>query len=362
MTSVFTTPEKLEPPPGRFWLAVRAFHIAWPVVHGLLPRPDPLGRYRMRRAAKRLVPLKTWPGMNATSAQVAQLAMMRLLFLQRQTRRAVRGRHREASVMLARSSVETLILGLYCMREPRAAAKLNAGNVKAAADSLAYVGDTGFVPESVIRECVVRLGAPAKAHLGVWEMVKVIDDANGNKAGGAIYRRFYVPLSNFTVHAGSGTLLRHVRRHGRLRYRPARAWFRRSPARVADAAAGYLAADLARRAGVLDDKLVRYADRHMTRALLPMFFIGLTGLGGQAVKLRFREATRRARDLYVYLWTGPASSQPVAARIAYVRDHFKWFLRFDDPDFPEHTLDPFIDYVAEKFATSVPPAPAESGT
>jgi hypothetical protein len=40
--------------------------------------------------------------------------MLRLLYLQREIHRAVRGRHREASIMLARASVETLLTGLWC--------------------------------------------------------------------------------------------------------------------------------------------------------------------------------------------------------------------------------------------------------
>ena len=83
----------------------------------------------MRREAYRLVTLRTWPGMAAKSGEAAQLAMLRLLWLQRQTHRAVRGRHKEASAMLARASVEGLLLGLYCLRVPGAIAKLNADNL-----------------------------------------------------------------------------------------------------------------------------------------------------------------------------------------------------------------------------------------
>jgi hypothetical protein len=49
-----------------------------------------------------------------------------------------------------------------------------------------------------------------------------IDKANGDakKSARGIYNRLYRPLSNFTVHASGGTLMRHVRRKGRLRRRP----------------------------------------------------------------------------------------------------------------------------------------------
>jgi hypothetical protein len=115
-------------PAGRFWFAKRVWPYVRIAILGMLPCPDVASRYRMRRAARRLVSLKTWPGMNAASADVAQLAMLRLLWLQRETRRAVRARHREAAVMLARASVETLLLGLYCLREKKAVDQLNAAS------------------------------------------------------------------------------------------------------------------------------------------------------------------------------------------------------------------------------------------
>jgi len=99
--------------------------------------------------------------MEATSVEAAQLAMLRLLWLQRQTRRAVRGRHREAAAMLARASVEMLFLGSYCLRVPEAVSQLHAGNLKALGDGFAYIEETGIVPAQVVHDCVARLGEPS---------------------------------------------------------------------------------------------------------------------------------------------------------------------------------------------------------
>jgi hypothetical protein len=99
----------------RFRLWSRLSPVAWAVLRTLLPRPDLIQRRRVRSAARNLVTCSPWPGEDATGTDAAQLAVLRLLWLQRQVRRAVRGRHREASVMLARASVETCILGLYCL-------------------------------------------------------------------------------------------------------------------------------------------------------------------------------------------------------------------------------------------------------
>jgi hypothetical protein len=82
----------------------------WPCIRiaifGMMPCPDLLARRRVQRRARAFVTVKTWPEDQATSKDAAQLAMLRLLSLQRQTRRGVRTRQREASAMLAPASVE----------------------------------------------------------------------------------------------------------------------------------------------------------------------------------------------------------------------------------------------------------------
>jgi hypothetical protein len=335
---------------ARFWFTRQL----WPHVRvwilGLLPCPDLVSRYRMRRSAGKLVTLRTWPGMDATSPQVAQLAMLRLLWLQRQTRRAARGRHREAAIMLARACVETLLLGLYCLREPKAVAQLHAANIKAMGDAFAYFERLDIVPADVIRQCAAKLGKPGPAPK-VWRMAETVDNANANAAARDIYHRLYVPLSNFTVHASGGTLLRHVRSDDRLSARPSRSWNRRSPVRVADATAGLLAAALAQEVGTPTEKLLRYAERHFERALMPVAVMGLGGLSGSRKKNllpRIIRAAKSARDMYDYLWHGRAIADPLSVRIAFIRDRFAAMLDTEGLDVPAGTLDPFIDYVADK--------------
>ena len=258
--------------------------------------------------------------------------------------------------MLARASVEALFLGLYCLRVPEAVAQLHAGNLKALGDGFAYMEEAGIVPERVIRECIARLGEPSRKYLGVWEMVQAIDTANGNKEARSVYRRLYSPLSNFTVHASGGTLLRHVNRKGGLRWRPSHSWARRSPARVADAAAGLLAADLAMRADVSHEKLLAYANKHMSRTLMPMAIMAFTGTGSSVNPGRIRQSVGQVKEVYVYLWRGPAAADSVDVRTAYIRERFASLLHFEDSDIPADALDPLIDYVAEKLARAVPAA------
>lgn len=303
------------PSAGRFWF----LRSCWPSVRvaiaGFLPCPDLPARPRMRREAVSLIGLQTWSGMNASSEDVAQLAMLRLLDLQKQVHRLVLLRQREASVMMARSGVETLLLGLYRMRVPGAAARLHAGNVKALGDTLAYLEEVGIAPASVIRECARALGQPAKAHLTPWDMVQAIDDANDNKAARSIYRRLYLSLSHFTVHAGGGTLIRHVSARGKLRQRPAKTWTRRAAARVIDVATGTLAADLAQHAGKPAAQLVRYASRHEVRRIV--------------------DTARITKEVYAYLWSGSGVADPIPVRAAYIRQRFAGITASDDPEIPD---------------------------
>ena len=342
------------PRAGRFWLLKRTWPIARVAITGFVPCPDLPARRRMRREALSLVSLRTWPGMSATSEDVAQLAMLRLLHLQKKVHRLVLLRQREASVMMARSGVETLLLGLYCMRVPGAVGRLHAGNVKALGDTLAYLEETGIAPASVIRECARALGEPARSHLSPWDMVQAIDDANDNTAARSIYRRLYLSLSHFTVHASGGTLLRHVSKRGDLRRRPARAWTRRSPARVIDAAAGTLAADLARHAGRPDARLVRYAAKHEARTIMPIVVMAFNGTAGSSSnafsRRRIIEAARIIKEVYAYLWTGPAAADPVPVRKAFVRERFAAIVSSDDPEIPSAALAPLIEHVAATLA------------
>lgn len=172
----------------RFWFIRRLLpHIKIGLL-GVLPCPDLASRYQMRRAARKLITLPAWPGMNATSADTAQLAVLRLLWLQRQTRRAVRGRHREAAIMLARTCVETLLLGLYCLREPDAVTQMHAANIKALGDAFAYFEDLDVVPTAVIRQCAANLGKPRPAfsryghttHVAYRRLVTIGDDPIGH--------------------------------------------------------------------------------------------------------------------------------------------------------------------------------------
>ena len=198
----------------RFRFRKRIAPYARAILAGVLPCPDIPSRYRMRSRARKLARCGPWPEESSTSLDVAKLAVLRLLWLQRQTRRAVRGRHREAAVLLARSSVETCILGFYCLHEPGAPAQLEAANLKALRDMLRSLEDMDLIPGDVIDQCLRALGRPRRAP-DVKQMAQQVDRATGGGDAISLYRNLYVPTSNFFAHgAGAACSVMSARRAG----------------------------------------------------------------------------------------------------------------------------------------------------
>src|SRR6516165_5708355 len=99
--------------PGSMLSALR--EMIWPVLRCMVPYPDLPRRRRVRRKARDLIACEPWPGDNATGDDAAQLALYHLLWLQRETHRAVRWHRSETAALLARESVETYIVGTYCL-------------------------------------------------------------------------------------------------------------------------------------------------------------------------------------------------------------------------------------------------------
>ena len=184
--------------------------------------------------------------------------------------------------MLAWSSVEACILGLYCLHEDGAVAHLQAANIKALHDVVRYLSDAGLVPAEVIEGYVAALGESRRGPK-VWDMAKRVEQATGHRGAISLYQRFYVPTSNFFVHANAGSLLRQVGAGDKLTCRPGRARTRRSPACAADACTG-LASAVAERTSRPAKGFARYADKHLDRALTPLAVLAGAGLG-QFLKL-----------------------------------------------------------------------------
>jgi hypothetical protein len=303
----------------------------WPLVRILvlsaLPVPDLPSRRKVRRAAYDLARgCDPWPGMEASGTDVARLALLRLLDLQQATRKAVRSHQDEAATMLARVAIETYITGMYCLYEPGAVAKLQSGQLKMLRPMLDFLSEDGGIlsgiPREVLDECIRRLdvGTPAEGP-SVRSMAEKVDAATDAAIAISLYNRFYRPTSNFAVHAGAASLLRHVRGDGRTAHRPSRIWGRRAPARIADACLGGLTAFLANREGGSWQHTARYADRHHERAVPPVAAISLGGIGSGLRLSQARQAAQaiaRIRDFGQYVQSGRDADDP-AARTTRIR-------------------------------------------
>jgi len=338
---------------NRFRLWVRLIPYARVTVLSLLPCPDLPSRLRMRRAARKLGPRSPWPEENATSIDAARLALLRLLWLQQQTRRAVRGRHHEASVVLARACLEACILGSYCLHEDGAAAHLDAAGIKSLRDALRFLEGRELVPAEVIEQCIAGLGAP-RWPPKVGNMAELVDRVTGGSGAVSLYRMFYIPTSTFFVHAGAGSLMRHVGSRGKVSLRPTRAWTRRSPVRVADACTGILASGIAQRTGRSSTIFSRYAERHLKRALAPMTVMAVVRYAGSATPSQVIRSLKAASRLGTYVWSGQAAGDSVDVRTARIREEFVSALQVAElTNVPPAAIDPLLNYLAAWLAGTV---------
>lgn len=243
--------------------------LAWFTLRGVLPCPDLVRRCRVRRAAKSLITCQSWPeGDETTGLHVAQLAMLRTLWLQRETRRLTRGRHREAAVLMSRSALETCILGVYCLYAEDPVSRLRADSLRTGLAAAMALFD-GMVPPDLLKDAVNKLGTPGRP-VNVRDMAKHIDRTLGEEGASKLYDLVYAPTSNYLTHANAGSLIRHVRPDSKLSSNPSAPWVRRSPVRLADASVGVLAVHLARRESVPAGLFARYAETHLGRILPPL--------------------------------------------------------------------------------------------
>lgn len=204
---------------------------------------DPLRRRRVRSVAKRLVPAKAWATKEPTADEIARLALLRVLFLQRETRRAARHLEGEASAMLARAAIDTAISGLFCLYVPGAEQLFEGETSKRTKRLLAGVaGAAGMA--GVMDDAFTQFGSRGLPR--VTSMVEQIR-ANGGAAGiGSLHADFYDQISTLYIHGGPLGLIRHVHpRTEATRERPYPAWSRRSAVHISDAMVGLLAAAIA---------------------------------------------------------------------------------------------------------------------
>jgi hypothetical protein len=253
-----------------------AREVAWHYLRGVLPYPDLLRRGRVRRAARRLITCKQWPGDDATGMDAAQLALLRLLYLQHLTRTAVSERRAEDAALLARASIETAIVGLYCLHSGDAIADLSAANYGASGRACSYLSDADLRSREAVDGAVAALGELGP-DLNVRDLALWLEREQELIQAATLYHLYYVPLTHLFSRAYAFNLMRHVNPDGSLRRRPEFQWTRCSAARVADGCAGLLAANIADVSRARPEPFLRYATAHFDRALTPGFTFAVKG-------------------------------------------------------------------------------------
>jgi len=292
----------------------------WPILHYFLPYPDPIRRARFRSQADRLVKCEPWPDDDAIGPDAAQLALLRLLFLQRQIRRAVRWRQREAAALLARSATETCIVGLYALHNDDAAKALAAKDATFLPRFLGFMVTAGLVSKTTVDAAVKDLGTNARLPR-YSEMSGHIPEGAHRNSAAFIYDSFYAPLSHFFTHASGFTLGRHVRQDRRLQRKPASPWPRRSAAHLADACAAILAAAIAGDTAAARQRFIKYATKHADRAMTPAIAAGGAGFLRSVDWRRLPGIVAAIREMRAYL-AGTALADPPAELEIRIRAFF----------------------------------------
>ena len=242
------------------------------LVHGvakcLMPYPDPIHRRRLRRDAKALVSWTKWPGYDATTLDVAELALVRLLWLQREVHRAARSKQKEATALLARSAIETCTTGMWCVYGEDTVARLRRQNAGALKRMTKYLVGS-LVTRDFLDRAVADIGE-AIGPLDLATMIKVIIDKGGPPIAKDLYERYYISASTLYAHGSGAAMLRHVGRAGAPTEAPSSLWLRRSAVHVVDGCVAVLANVVATNSGQPAEVFVPYANAHLLRALPPI--------------------------------------------------------------------------------------------
>lgn len=264
--------------------AVVRHFLGWP--RRRLASYDPAQRRRIRHAVKQLVPDDAYGDPGAvTPNEIARLALLRLLYLQREIHRSGRLRQTEAAATLTRLAIETCIVGLYCLSDPDAARKFDGEAVKRLKPLFADLASN----------IDVDLIGPALEHFGTDTtpvVAKMLDPirTSGHLPGVKdLYVRYYLPLSSLYVHAGPLALLRHTTlRDNKTRQQPYRTWTAYSATNTADTMLSILASAVSGQDHPNYERFLAYGNLHWRQARPPIYY----GLGGMLLRANLKELPR----------------------------------------------------------------------
>lgn len=322
------------------------------LLHSVLPYPDPLRRRRARREARALVRCDPWPDRDANASDVAQLLLLRLLWLQRETRRALRWRLHDAAALHTRSAVEACLSGLYWLCDGTDVERLHAKNAESFRRLLSPIATGEPIPRELIDRMAGLLGSPAKLPPTLSDMADIVGKKTGLTVASDLYARLYTPLSILYAHPHGMALQRHVGPHDRIQEEPDRVWTAASMRHSVDACMAYLALAIGAKTSNKQTTLARYADAHMTRAVSPV-----AAMGGRAVIRGFGwsklpQVMRLFGELRRYYDSGSAARDAYPVRKARTAIAYERMLDAIDTN-PQPYRQMLLDYFADLTARSV---------
>jgi hypothetical protein len=321
-----------------------------PALSGTLPYSDPRRRRRVRGEARKLVTCDPWPGNDATRAELAQLALIRAMWLQRETRRTAW--HGEAAALLARTALETCFVGLYCLYGDDPLTAMRGGNRRALRRMLANLGHEDIITDDVLKAIDMEIGGSGDLP-DTRTKAEVIGKAlNGAPFPVNLYWRMYVPLSEFFIHANGVSLLRHVGAKGEILDEPAYPWARRCAVRTADGCMALVATAIAHAQGHPSEQFASYADDHLNRALAPLAVVSGKNLFRALGPRKIVTLVKEVVDLRAYKVSGRADSDTWDERVRYLRSAFERLS--EDIEVPEEIRYVYIDRIVTVLAGSPP--------
>lgn len=332
---------------------------AWSVVRAVLPYPDLPRRAWMRRRAFRLVTLPRWPTDDSvTGSDAAQLALLRALHLQRLAHRAARYRHGEETALVARTAIDNVLVGLYCLHHDEAAAKLTGGENLAIRRTTAYLTrDDGLFSSDALQKAADALGE--RGHdLNLKDVAVWLDREKELPVAVQLYEGYYSALSHFFQHSSGFALMRHVDSDGKLRRHPNFPWARQSAVRITDGCTGLMVWAIADKTGIPAEGFLRYANVHLSRTLTPMFVVAAKGskhqLGWRNLLGVLKTVTVLRRCV-----RSPDPEASAAAREEHVRKLFESLLSALAPDVPDAAFRPVVNELVGKVLASMNLPPAD---
>jgi hypothetical protein len=269
----------------------------------------------MRRAARALITTEPWPEDDATPHDITQLALLRLLWLQRLTHRAARWRQTEAVALLARASAETCLVGLYWLYGEDEPARMRGHNAKTFRRLFVPIANGNPITPDLIDRVAATVGSPAELPT-LRTMAEVIAEKTGQGFAMDIYDRVFVPLSTLSAHTTGWALLRHVGSENKLEDTPMPVWTRQSALHAVDACTAGLALAIAARAGMPEASFVEYADAHMSHTTSPVAVMGAIAVIRGMHWSKLPQALREFSELRRYYDSGEAAQDPLPEREA----------------------------------------------